>query len=489
MLDELTHELAGKAPVVIGGDFNAWAVNWGSRCNNPRGHSLLESFARLEVELCNTGSISTYRKHGLPDRTSVIDITFVSPSLKTDMNWRVCDDYTHSDHQAIRYSVGNRNPVAVRQLPVHERRWKTKVFDKEVCTEARGTIQYRVKGLVDLRIISDQQDRRLKKCCQVVNKKHEDKRSKMTTLRNTRRHVKNGGSSQTYMDYGERFTVGTTPLGQGVTLHRTEEPGRLADRNITCGTQRRKRRVRERVEAIVVKAPEGTYADILRQMRTDKNLAYFGDNVRRIHRTRNGEMILKLKRGARNSSETFTVNAAEVLGDKAEVRPLSQCYPLANSPLRQEHQHRREDYVGRTSRIRQVSPTKEGPRTGRHSERRSEDRDQGVNRNVRDIVARYVTERVFSDTLKRQKLVLLPKPGKPPGDSSAYRRICLLDTAGKVLGKVIQNRHLRYNESKGGLSEKQFGFRRGRSTLDAIRSVIKIADRARLTTRTTVYDR
>ncbi|XP_055604980.1 uncharacterized protein LOC129753206 [Uranotaenia lowii] len=86
--------------------------------------------------------------------------------------------------------------------------------------------------------------------------------------------------------------------------------------------QRRKRRVRERGEAIVVKAPEGTYADVLRQMRTNEDLADLGEKVRRIRRTRTGEMILELKRGAGNSSGTLTAKAAEALGDKAEVRAL-----------------------------------------------------------------------------------------------------------------------------------------------------------------------
>ena len=34
-------------PVVIGGDFNAWAIEWGSKKTNNRGHVLLEAFAIL----------------------------------------------------------------------------------------------------------------------------------------------------------------------------------------------------------------------------------------------------------------------------------------------------------------------------------------------------------------------------------------------------------------------------------------------------------
>lgn len=75
--------------------------------------------------------------------------------------------------------------------------------------------------------------------------------------------------------------------------------------------------------------------------------------------------------------------------------------------------------------------------------------------------------------------MLLPKPGKPQGDPSAYRPICLLDTVGKLLEKIIVNRLEKYTESENGLSNMQFGFRKGKSTVDAIRAVIETAEAAK----------
>lgn len=48
-------------------------------------------------------------------------------------------------------------------------------------------------------------------------------------------------------------------------------------------------------------------------------------------------------------------------------------------------------------------------------------------------------EGVFPDRWKRQKIVLLPKPNKYPGHPSSYRPICLIDTAGEMLERVIYN--------------------------------------------------
>jgi len=75
-------------------------------------------------------------------------------------------------------------------------------------------------------------------------------------------------------------------------------------------------------------------------------------------------------------------------------------------------------------------------------------------------------EGTFPDRWKRQKLLLLPKPGKTSGEASSYRPICLLDTIGTVFERVIATRLNAAMEEAGGLSSNQYGFRKGKSTLD-----------------------
>ncbi|CAD7076711.1 unnamed protein product [Hermetia illucens] len=84
-------------------------------------------------------------------------------------------------------------------------------------------------------------------------------------------------------------------------------------------------------------------------------------------------------------------------------------------------------------------------------------------------------EGIFPAKWKKQKLVLLPKPGKQPGNLASYRPICLLDTMGKMMERVIYNRLLPIVEASNGLSERQFGFRRAHSTVDAIGMVVNLA--------------
>ena len=86
--------------------------------------------------------------------------------------------------------------------------------------------------------------------------------------------------------------------------------------------------------------------------------------------------------------------------------------------------------------------------------------------------------RFFADW-KKQRLVLLRKGNKPLGDASSYRPICLLDTMGKLLEEMILQRLQGHMVCENGLSENQSGFRKGRSTVDAIQSVMDIATKAR----------
>ena len=99
---------------------------------------------------------------------------------------------------------------------------------------------------------------------------------------------------------------------------------------------------------------------------------------------------------------------------------------------------------------------------------------------LRRVFDTALKTRRFPRAWKEARLVLLRKPGKPAESPSAYRPICLLDEAGKLLERVIAARlldHLAPAEFPD-LSDRQFGFRRQRSTVDAILLVRSLSRRA-----------
>lgn len=85
----------------------------------------------------------------------------------------------------------------------------------------------------------------------------------------------------------------------------------------------------------------------------------------------------------------------------------------------------------------------------------------------------YLLKNEFPAPWKVAKLVLIDKPKKTPEDMNKYRPICLLNVVGKVYEHLINRRLIDEIEAKGDFSERQFGFRKGRSTIHAVQEVLR----------------
>lgn len=83
----------------------------------------------------------------------------------------------------------------------------------------------------------------------------------------------------------------------------------------------------------------------------------------------------------------------------------------------------------------------------------------------------YITQGRFPKPWKRARLVLLRKGDKPLVNPSSYRLLCLLDSAGKLLEKAIDKRIREITEGQDGLAVSQYGFRKGRSTVLAVKKL------------------
>jgi len=69
--------------------------------------------------------------------------------------------------------------------------------------------------------------------------------------------------------------------------------------------------------------------------------------------------------------------------------------------------------------------------------------------------------------------VLLSKDKKPLELPSSYGLIFLINTIGKLLERVIKKRLEAHLEETSGISERQFGFVKRRSTVDAIEKAME----------------
>ena len=97
-----------------------------------------------------------------------------------------------------------------------------------------------------------------------------------------------------------------------------------------------------------------------------------------------------------------------------------------------------------------------------------------------DMYSSCLKAGIFSARWTTARLVLISK-GKGPAESpSAYRLLCILDTAGNLLEKLLKPRLQDAISAARDLAPRQYGFRQGKSSIDAVQEVVNGAKSAEL---------
>lgn len=101
-----------------------------------------------------------------------------------------------------------------------------------------------------------------------------------------------------------------------------------------------------------------------------------------------------------------------------------------------------------------------------------------------EIFDAVIASKYWPKLFKTSDMIFISKPGKDHTNPLNYRPISLLDTIGKLLGKIITNRLLYYLEYNNILPEKQFGFRPFKSTTQSIYAIKETLNELRKQKRT-----
>ena len=83
------------------------------------------------------------------------------------------------------------------------------------------------------------------------------------------------------------------------------------------------KKARSRGDALILKTDGSKYSEVLKKMRGETQLKDLGADVRSIRRSRTGEMILELRKDAKNKGATYKTVAEKVLGKEVQVRALT----------------------------------------------------------------------------------------------------------------------------------------------------------------------
>lgn len=84
-----------------------------------------------------------------------------------------------------------------------------------------------------------------------------------------------------------------------------------------------------------------------------------------------------------------------------------------------------------------------------------------------------IRERNFPIIWKTAKLILIEKPKKNKRNQPKYRPICLLNIISKTFENLLNERLQKEINERGGLNELQFGFRKRKTTVNAIEYVVR----------------
>nr|CAI5821134.1 unnamed protein product [Callosobruchus analis] len=96
--------LEKNAQIMVCGDFNAKAPEWGMSYTDKRGEILTDWIAGLDLVIANNGNEPTFIRDS---SRSVIDITLTTDRLSTTVcDWRVLDIESLSCHRYIQFKIG-----------------------------------------------------------------------------------------------------------------------------------------------------------------------------------------------------------------------------------------------------------------------------------------------------------------------------------------------------------------------------------------------
>ena len=463
-LDRLEHAVRGEArggqQVLVAGDFNARSAEWGDRVTSGRGRAISDLCGSLDLTVLNRGSTPTFERG---DAQSVIDLTMASRSLSGRVSrWRVeRDRFVYSDHNVVRYDITEQGTTRPSRPPPTHRvtRWVISSFDADmfvaylsgVTTLDGNTAARKARQLHDA----------IKAGCNLA----------MRTCRS-------GGGSDARPPPVHWWTPEIAELRTKcqLTRRRLQREKRRHAGAATEATIAEYRQAKKTMRNAISSSKKRCWLELCATVETDP----WGKPYRIVRN--------KLRR------------PSPVTGDSAWMdRIVAELFPPA--PARTESPPpttSNETHTEPSVTFEEVTEDEVLAAAGRINGRKAPGMDglPGVAVKAaalarpdlfRELYNRCLLEGRIPGKWKRQRLVLVSKPRKAGSSgggtdggaddgapATAFRPLCMLDFDGKLFEKIIVGRLRAALERPAGaqLSDRQYGFRQGRSTLDAVNEVL-----------------
>lgn len=409
-----------KGKLIIAGDLNAKAKEWGNHNENQRGKILGEWLSTHDLVCENKGNSPTFiRDKG----KSFIDMTLTNRKATTKIqNWRVLDKESLSFHRIIAYEVGE---VEARNRKKETKRYNTSTLRPEILKE-----EFR-KAVPEVTNIEGLLTGLRKACDKAMRARRIDgnwppvywwndtiKNCRIECIKKRRKFVRIN-----------RKVTSTTEEKECTKVEYANA----------------KKELRREIQL----SKDKSWKNIIRDVEQD----VWG----------NGYKIV-MKKLAKKAFD---------IADEVREKAIATLFPKhrrVNWITRTQADEKNEIVVTKEELLKATAKIKKGKAPG----------PDGIPGEALKILGTEFPEvfaRVFTDLLnsgmypkrwKMANLVLLKKQGKDDQDPRAYRPICLLDTTGKLMEQIIVGK-LKANMMTGrNLSHSQYGFREGCSTIQPL---------------------
>lgn len=422
--------------VIVGGDFNAKSRIWNSPIEDTRGIILAEWFASLDLVVVNRGNCPTFVRGS---SKSFIDVTACTQTLARHISsWEVLLEENLSDHNSILFNLETNSS----QVPAQEHfnlkpTWrfqedKVETFQNRIC-ETINAIEQSPEDTV--RLIQNV-------CDEIFTRK---------TMANRRKPVYWWNSE--ISDLRKKcFTIKRRIVrGNGRRIRDLEDIERLKGEYHANKVELRK---------AIVKSQTLSWTKVCE----DLNGNIWGT----------GYKIVCRKFKILNTKTIPTIEKLDV---------ASKLFP----------EHKIEEWRTGSVTLAEIPPftLDEVLTVCVNIKNKKAPGPDGI---VPEIVKTFIKaapdfclklfndllrQGLFPDVWKTAKLILIEKERKPTDTETSYRPICLLDALGKVFEKLIKVRLEEELDKSGGLAPLQFGFVAGKSAIDAMLEVKKLAKKAK----------
>lgn len=439
-------------PVLVLGDFNAHSRAWGNSQDNARGDVLLEWAASADLRLLNHGSVSTcVRWQG----ESVVDLSWATPAaVRLISGWKVAEDLvTLSDHRHIiievdRFLAGNTQ----RAPSAH---WSVKRLDRDKLIAAANVVDWLQSSREVTTLITDE----------------------------------TASFQAAMVDICDAAMPRAKPFNRRSAYWWTDEIAELRQRCLQTRRHYTRTRRRRRSNAVEIETAYVAYRNATRVLQAAianakaRSWTELIDQLNGDPWGRPYKMVLgKLRPWVPPLTESMDPEFLHTVIENLFPRDRLQDISSRGQNMSESNEWHDEWAVSKAEFDRAVDrllTKKTAPGPDGIPGRALALALTVVGDRLRQLFTRCLRQGKFPAQWKVGKMVLLRKEGRAADNPSAYRPICLLDEAGKLLEKIVAERLLKHLSQSGpNYADSQYGFRKGRSTVDAILRVRTISQDA-----------